>query len=206
MPSPASQTRVRPPSVACHGSGASRCGPCMLPAICAGPWWWTKLSPPSASNAAATTYSCSAVRGACRRLRCGRPAGLRVAAGDMGQQLRRPRRHGTHGDGRDRTRQRRAVRWSVLPEPRGISGKVPAGCYPGHRSAVRDVRFGAIRAVASQLLYCGGGVERGALLQRLRALPRQEGGRDWLREALRASTLRVRVVRVLPAVFQGRPW
>ena len=28
------------------------------------PWWWTKLSPPSASNAAATTYSCSAVRGA----------------------------------------------------------------------------------------------------------------------------------------------
>ena len=64
MPSPASQTRVRPQSVACHGWGASRCGPCMLLAICAGPWWWTKLSPLSASSAAATTYSCSAVRGA----------------------------------------------------------------------------------------------------------------------------------------------
>ena len=47
----------------------------MLPAICAGPWWWTKLSPPSASNAAATTYSCSAVRGA---------VGACVAAGRRG--------------------------------------------------------------------------------------------------------------------------
>ena len=67
----------------------------------------------------------------------------------MGQQFRRPRRHGTHGDGRDRGRQRCAVRWSLLPEPRGISGEVPAGCHPGHRSAVRDVQFGTIRAVAS---------------------------------------------------------
>ena len=75
MPSPASQTRVRPRSVACHGSGASHCGPCMLPAICAGPWWCTKLSPPSASNAAATTYSCSVVRGA---------VGACVAAGRRG--------------------------------------------------------------------------------------------------------------------------
>ena len=137
---------------------------------------------------------------------CGRLAGLRVAAGDVGQQLRRPRRHGTHGDGRNSGRQRRAVRWSVLPEPRGISGKVPAGRRPGVRSAVRAVRFGTIRAVASPLLYRGGGVERGALLQRLRALPWREGGRDWLREALRASALRVRVVRVLPAVLRGRPW
>ena len=47
----------------------------MHPAICAGPWWWTKLSPPSASNAAATTYSCSAVRGA---------VGACVAAGRRG--------------------------------------------------------------------------------------------------------------------------
>ena len=39
MPPPASLTRVRPLSVACHGWGASRCGPCMLPAICAGPWF-----------------------------------------------------------------------------------------------------------------------------------------------------------------------
>ena len=82
----------------------------------------------------------------------------------MGQQLRRPRRQRTHGDGRDRGRQRRAVRWSVLPEPRGISGEVPAGCHPGHRSAVRDVLFGTIRAVASPLLIHGGCVERGALL------------------------------------------
>ena len=139
-------------------------------------------------------------------MRCGRLAGLRVAAGVVGQQLRRPRRHGTHGDGRDRGRQHRAVRWSVLPEPRGISGEVPAGRRPGHHSEVRDVRFGTIRAIASPLLYRGGGVERGALLQRLRALPRQEGGQDWLREALRASALRVRVVRVLPAVLRGRRW
>ena len=75
MPSPASQTRVRPRSVACHGCVASRCGPCMLPAICAGPWWWTKLFPPSASSAAAITYSCSAVRGA---------VGACVAAGRRG--------------------------------------------------------------------------------------------------------------------------
>ena len=97
-------------------------------------------------------------------MRCGWPAGLRVAAGDVGQQLRRPHRHGTHGDGRDRGHWRRAVRCSVLPEPRGISGEVPAGCHPGHRSAVRDIRFGTIRAVASPLLYRGGSVERGALL------------------------------------------
>ena len=145
-------------------------------------------------------------REGCRwRVRCGRLAGLRVVAGDMGQQLRPPRRHGTHGDGRDRGRQCRAVRWSVLPEPRGISGEVPAGRRAGHRSAVPAVRFGTIRAVASPLLYPGGGVERGVLLQRLRALPRREGGRDQLQEALHASALRVRVVRVLPAVLRGRP-
>ena len=67
------------------------------------------------------------------------------------------------------------------------------------------VRLGIIRAVASPLLYRGGGVERGALLQCLRALPRREGGRDRLREAVRGSALRVRVVRVLPAVLRGRP-
>ena len=72
MPPPASLTRVHPRSVACHSWGASRCGPWMLPAICAGPWWWTNLSPPSASSAAATTYSCYAVRGA---------VGVCVAAG-----------------------------------------------------------------------------------------------------------------------------
>ena len=46
---------------------------------------------------------------------------------------------------------------------------------------------------------------RGALLQGLWALPRREGGRGGLREALRAPALRVRVVRVLPAVLRGRP-
>ena len=136
---------------------------------------------------------------------CGRLAGLRVSAGDVGQQLRWPRRHGTHGDGHDRGRQRRAVRWPVLPEPRGISGEVPAGRRPGYRSAVCAVQFGPIRAVAFPLLYRGGRVERGALLQRLRALPRREGGRGRLREALRAPALRVRVVRILPVVLRGRP-
>ena len=42
-------------------------------------------------------------------MRCGWLAGLRVSAGDVGQQLRWPRRHGTHGDGSDRGRQRRAA-------------------------------------------------------------------------------------------------
>ena len=97
-------------------------------------------------------------------MRRGRPSGPRVGVGDVGQQLRRPRRHWTHGDGRDRGRQRRAVRGSVLPESRGISGEVPSGCHPGHRSAVRAVRFGTARNVASPLPYRGGGVERGAPL------------------------------------------
>ena len=36
--------------------------------------------------------------------------------------------------------------------------------------------------------------------------PGKNGGRDWLREALGASALRLRVVRVLLAVFRGRLW
>ena len=140
-----------------------------------------------------------------RRVLCGWLAGPRVSAGDVGQQLRWPRRHGSHGDGRNRGRQRRAVRWPVLPEPRGIPGEVPAGRHPGHRSAVRAVRFGPVRAVACPLLYRGGRVERGAPLQHLRALSRREGGRGRLQEALCAQALRVRVVRVLSAVLRGRP-
>ena len=138
-------------------------------------------------------------------MRCSWLAGLRVSAGGVGQQLRSPRSQGSHGDGCDRGRQRRAVRWPVLPEPRGILGEVPAGRRPSHCSAVRAVRFGPVRAVASPLLYRGGRVERGGLLQRLRALPRREGGWGRLREALRAPALRVRVVRVLSAVLRGRP-
>ena len=46
---------------------------------------------------------------------------------------------------------------------------------------------------------------RGALLHCLWALPRREGGRGRLREALCAQALRVRVVRVLSAVLRGRP-
>ena len=92
---------------------------------------------------------------------CGWLEGLLVSVGDVGQQLRWPRRQGTHGDSRDRGRQRRAVRWPVLPEPRGISGKVPAGRRLGHRSAVRAGQFGPIRAVASSLLHRGGHVEAG---------------------------------------------
>ena len=41
--------------------------------------------------------------------------------------------------------------------------------------------------------------------QRRPALPRREGGRGRLREALRAQALRVRVVRVLAAVLRGCP-
>ena len=83
-PPAASLMRVYSRSVACQGWGPSRCGPCMLPAVCAGPWLWTKLSPPSASSAAVTTYSCSAVRGA---------VGVCVAAGLRG----RVSRQGTWG-------------------------------------------------------------------------------------------------------------
>ena len=64
---------------------------------------------------------------------CSWLAGHRVSAGDVGQQLRWLSRHGSHSDGRNRGRQRLAVRWSVWPEPRGIPGKVPAGRRPGHR-------------------------------------------------------------------------
>ena len=123
----------------------------------------------------------------------------------MGQQLRWPRRHGSHGDGRNRGRQRHAIRWSVLPEPRGIPGEMPAGRHPGHRSAVRAVWLGHVRSTALPLLHCGDPVERGTLLQRLWALSLREGGRGRLREALRAQALRVRVIRVLPAVLRGRP-
>ena len=138
-------------------------------------------------------------------MRCGWLAGLRVSAGEVGQQLRWPCRHGSQTDGRELGRQRRAVRWPVLPKPPGVPGEVPAGRRPRHRSAVPAIRRCPIRVVASPLLYHGGRVERGALLQRLRALPRREGGRGGLRESLRPQVLRVRVVRVLSAVSWGRP-
>ena len=114
----------------------------MHPAICAGPWWWTKLSPPSASKAAATTYSCSAVRGA---------VGSCVAAGRRG----RVSRQGTWGSScaghaatgpmvTAATADASAVRsvGPVLPESRGISGEVPAGLpsRPPLRSSCSQVR------------------------------------------------------------------
>ena len=82
---------------------------------------------------------------------------------------------------------------------------MPAGRRPGHHPAVRAVRLGPVCVAASPLLHRGGRVERGALLQCLQALPWWEGWRGWLREALRAQVLRVRVVRVLPAVLRGCP-
>ena len=136
--------------------------------------------------------------GCCWCVRCCRLAGPRVAPGDVGQQAHWPRRYGSHGDGHYRGRQCRAVRRPVLPKSRGVPGEVPAGRSPGHYPAVRAVRF-----AASSLLHLGGGVERGPLQQRLRALPCWEGGRGRLREALRAQALWVRVVRVLPAVLRG---
>ena len=90
------------------------------------------------------------------------PAGGAVCLGrDVGQQSRWPRRHGSHGDGGDRGRQRHAIRWSVLPEPRGIPAEMPAGRHPGHRSAVRAVRLGPVRSTAPPLLHRGDRVERG---------------------------------------------
>ena len=65
--------------------------------------------------------------------------------------------------------------------------------------------LGSVRVAASPLLHRGGRVERGALLESLRALPRREGGWGRLREALRTQALGVRVVRVLPALLRGRP-
>ena len=181
--------RVRSRSLACHGWGASPCSPCMLPAMCAGPWRWTELSPPSASSATATTYSCSAVRGA---------VGVCVAARRR-VRVSWPRRHRSHGDGRDRERQCPAVRWPVLP------GEVPAGRCPGHYPAVCAVRLGPVRVAASSLLHHCGRVARGPLQQRLWALPRWKGGRARLQEALRAQALQLRVIRVLLAVPPGPP-
>ena len=206
MPSPASQTRVRPRSVPCHARGASRCGPCMLRAICAGPWWWTKLSPPSASSVAATTYSWSAVRGAVRAC---------VAAGWRGCVSRQ----GTWGSS---CAGHAATGPMVTAATADASAVRSAGLYC-RSPVVSRVRClqAAVQATASQFVTSGSAPSapslppcftvvavssRGALLQRLRALPRREGGRDWLREALCASALRVRVVRVLPAVLRGSPW
>ena len=165
----------------------------MLPAICARPWWWTKLSPWSASSAALTTYSCSAVRGA---------VSVCVAAGWRGRVSRQGTWGGSYAAQAATVPMVIAV---VLPEPRGIPGKVPAGCRPGHRSAVCAVRFSPVGVAASPLLYGCGPSGRGALLQRLQALPRREGTLDRLRVALHAQALRVRVGQVLLAVLRGRP-
>ena len=128
----------------------------------------------------------------------------RIPAGDVGQQARRPRRHGSHSDGRPRECQCRAVRRPVLLKSRGVLGELLAGRGLVHRPTVRAVQFGPVRVAASPLLHRSGRVERGSLQQCLLALPWQEGGGGRLREALCAEALRVRVVRVLLAVLQGR--
>ena len=205
MPPPASQTRVRPRSVACGGWGASRCGPCMLPAICPGPWWWTKISPPSASSAAATTYSCSAVRGA---------IGACVAAGWWGCVSRQ----GTWGS---------SCAGHAAPGPMVTAATADASavrsaglcCLSPVVSRARCLQA-AVQATAPQFVQSGSAPSapllplcctvvavssRGPCCSASGPLPWREGGRDWLREALRASALRVRVVWVLPAVLRGRP-
>ena len=205
MPPPASLTRVRPRSVACHWWGAWRCGPCMVPAICAGQWWWTKLSLPSASSAAVTTYSCSAVRDA---------VGVCLAAGWRS----RVSRQGTWGS---------SCAGHAATDPMVTDATVDASasrsvglyCLSPVVSRARCLQA-AVQVTAPQFLQSGSAPSapllplcctvvvvssRGALLQRLRALPRREGGRGRPREALRAQALRVRVVRVLSAVLRGRP-
>ena len=138
------------------------------------------------------------------RVRCGRLTGPRGRAGDVGQQAHWPRRHGSHYDGRHRGRQCRAVRRPVLPKSRVVPAKLPAGRIRGHYPAVRAVWFGPVRVAASSLLHRGGRVEPGSLRQRVLALSLREGRRGRLQEALRAQVLRMRVVRVLPAVLRGR--
>ena len=178
---------------------------CMLPAICAGPWWWMKFSPPSASSAAATTYSCSAVRGA---------VGVCVAAGRRGCGSRQ----GT---------------WGSSCAGHAATGPMVTAAT-ADASAVRSVGLyrlsplvswarclqATVQATAPQFVQSGSAPSvpllplcctvvavssRGALLQRLRALPWRGGGQGRLREALRAQALEVRVVRVLPPGLRGCP-
>ena len=179
--------------------------PLYAPRNLRGPWWWTKLSPPSASSAAATTYSCSAVRGA---------VGACVAAGWRGCVSRQ----GTWGSSCAGHATKRPM---VMAATADASAVRSAGlyCLSPVVSRARCLQA-AVQATAPQVVQSGSAPSApslplcctvvavssgGALLQRLRALPRREGGRDWLREALRASALRVHVVRVLPAVLRGPP-
>ena len=113
-------------------------------------------------------------------------AGPRTLAGNLGQQARRPCRHGPHGNSRHRGSKRRAVR-PVRPQSRGVLGKVPVGRGPGRDPAVRAVRFGPVRIAVPALLHRGYRVERGPLQQCLLALPLRKGRRGRLWEGLRAK-------------------
>ena len=137
-----------------------------------------------------TTYSCSAVRGAVRVCIA---AGWRGHVSPQGTLGSICVGHAAMGPMVTATTVDASAVWSA-----GLY------CLSPTVSRARCLQA-AVRVVASPLLYRGGGVEQGALLQRLRALPRQEGGRGRLREALRSQALLVRVVRVLSAVLRGRP-
>ena len=173
MPPPASQTRVRPRNVACHGRGASRCGPCMLPAICAGPWWLTKIFPPSADSAAATTYSCSAVRsavGACVAASwpsCASQQGTWGSSCAVGA--------ATGPNVTAATADASAVRSAGLYCLSPVVSRAMCLQAAVQATAPQFVQSGSASSapLLPLLLYPGGCVERGALLQRLRALPQR---------------------------------
>ena len=119
------------------------------------------------------------------------------------QQLSWPISHGTHGDGRHCRHQRRAVRWCVLPESRGVPGKVAAGCSSHCHSAARAVQHGTVRGTAPPLFHRGGRIEWGTLRQCLPVLF-MLGRLGWLWVLLCAQALRMCGVRVLSALLRGR--
>ena len=140
----------------------------------------------------------------CWRVRCGRLAGSRIPARDVGQQAHRPRRHGFMVTAAcvDASAVRSTSQYCLSPVVFRV--RCLQAAVQGHYPAGGAIHLGPVHVAASSLLHRGGRVERGSLQQCLLALPWGEGGRGRLREALCALALWVRVVRVLPAMLRGR--
>ena len=181
-----------------------RCGRCMLPAICAGPWWWTKLPLSSASSAAVTTYRCPTVVGV---------VGVCVAAGWRG----RVSQQGTWGSSCaghaatgpivtaatvDASASRSVGLYCLSPvvsRPRCLQAAVQA-------TAPQFVQFGSAPSAPLLTLCCTVGIvlSRAPRCSATGDCPGGRAGGARLRESLRVQALRVRVVRVLSAVLRGR--